>query len=190
MAAASMACKVGPTGSCRGCVDCSVQRPELVVMGGASREEEEADLAELLVGEELTCEICSVKFTITADDSKKYRLQDHCLSCSSKARNVTYKQPDPAVKAWFKGLRKVDLPQYRQILEECDKTKGKDSAGSARRGLGQPSTTAKFNLASYKERHEQTRGQKQKYGMELLSFPWYKAGVSGFWVPDLFGDRV
>ena len=38
-------------------------------------------------------------------------------------------------------------------------------------------TASKFNLATYKQTHEEERGGKLKAGWTLMSFPWYKETV-------------
>ena len=117
----------------------------------------------------LKCGVCDVDYQITPDNFKKYRVKDHCFSCSSKVRNILMKPADESVKNWFKGLKNSDLPEYRKIVLEADSSKG--AGGSTYL------TASKFNVAVYKQTHEEQRGGKLKAGWTLMPLPWYKETV-------------
>ena len=120
---------------------------------------------EEIAEELLKCGVCDETFKFSAhEDMGRYRLKDHCFKCSSRARMVMMKEPDENVKSWFKSLRKEQPEEYKKIIMDAESKKASSSGPASR-----------FNLATYKEQHEQSRGTKLKAGHELMTWPWYKA---------------
>ena len=128
----------------------------------------------------VACCVCETECHITSENSGRYRLKDHCFACSGRVRSILSKPDGDDVKQWFKNLRKTDIAEYKKIVLAAQVTSA--SSGSA---SGQSSSSSnylasnKFNLASYKEKHEQSRGTKLRAGFELFTWPWYKAEIIG-----------
>ena len=110
-----------------------------------------------------TCEICKARYVITVAD-KRYRLPGHCFKCSAKARSVSRKETNETVKQWFSNLRHTDPDQYAKILQDADSSRSNSSTYINR----------KFTLASYKETHEETKGNRLNSNFELMTWSWYK----------------
>lgn len=122
---------------------------------------------------EATCEICSAKYVVSVAD-KRYRLPGHCFKCSGKARSVSRKETNESVKQWFSNLRHTDPEQYAKILQDAD------SARSSSSGY----INKKFTLVSYKESHEEMKGNRLNSDFELMTWPWYKEA----WRAGCLGD--
>ena len=131
-----------------------------------------ADLSMASCCTEETCGQCGEVYELDPSSSK-YKLVDHCYKCSGKSRNVINSSSDKTVQTWFRNLRTNDPEAYKKILADADKAK----TSVASTGSSGKLTSNCFNLAKYKESHNEIRGSRFSSEWKLLTFAWYKDGV-------------
>lgn len=73
------------------------------------------------------------------DAASSHALKDHCLKCSKRCRSIIQQTSDPKVVAWFQGLRKSNVAEYRRIMND-------HAAQIPQTGRG---VRAKFDLLEY-----------------------------------------